>query len=162
MEGNNAPTPSSPGNLVPYHDEENPASRVVAFPDDIHDEKHTARPKGVEMKRSITQEDRELAAAGYEHLDGKQKDQKHLPASSLENEDIHEHKLDFVGVTDAFKTSFDAKDPGRSFGLASEEAKARLAKDGPNILTPPKKKSALRKVFPSRLTMTFTKQYIVS
>lgn len=105
------------------------------------------------MKRSITQEDRELAAAGYEHLDVKQKDQKHLPASSLENEDIHEHKLDFAGVADAFKTSFDAKDPGRSFGLASEEAKARLAKDGPNILTPPKKKSALRKFLDRLFTM---------
>lgn len=31
-------------------------------------------------------------------------------------------------------------------GLTEPEAAARLAKDGPNVLTPPKKKSAFRKV----------------
>jgi sodium/potassium-transporting ATPase subunit alpha len=43
-------------------------------------------------------------------------------------------------------TSINAGNPSASSGLTAEEAQARLARDGPNQLTPPKKKSALRKV----------------
>ena len=54
-------------------DEEVTGTRVVAFPDDhgdIREEKiQHLRPRGVEMKREMTKEDIELAAAGYEHLD---------------------------------------------------------------------------------------------
>ncbi|KII89378.1 hypothetical protein PLICRDRAFT_109244 [Plicaturopsis crispa FD-325 SS-3] len=102
------------------------------------------------MNRELTQEDRDLAAAGYEHLDEQRTKQN---ARELDNVDITEHALSFEAVQDALKTSFSAKDPASSAGLTSEEARARLARDGQNILTPPKKKSALRKYFDCLMTM---------
>ncbi|TFK34868.1 aminophospholipid-transporting P-type ATPase [Crucibulum laeve] len=141
---------------ITIHDEENPTTRAVVFPDDsiVREEKHIGglRPKGVEMKRSITQEDRDLAAAGYEHLEA-QKDHKTAPAAGLTDVDIHEHRLPFTSLESALKTSLDYKDAGLSYGLTSEEAKARLERDGRNVLTPPKKKSALRKFMDRLLTM---------
>lgn len=122
-------------------------ARTVAFPneqDDIYEEKiHHGhmRPKGVEMKREMTKEDMELAAAGYEHL------QEHKgKKDELDGVDVNEHHLSFDELGKALDSSIDTKDPGASHGLTSEEAKQRLARNGPNILTPPKKKSALRKV----------------
>jgi sodium/potassium-transporting ATPase subunit alpha len=115
-------------------------NRAVAFPEDNIREK--IRPKGAELKRTLTQEDKELSAAGYEHLDANAKQRK-LEESNL---DIHEHKLSLETLSDRFKISFNTKDPGRSIGLTPAEARTRLEQDGPNILTPPKKKSALRKV----------------
>lgn len=129
-------------------DTEHPAPRAVVLPEDaICEEKLTVGIRGVEMiHRTLTKEDRELAAAGYEHL-AKPKERK----TERENHiDIYEHNLPFDGLTDALKTNFDLKDPGHSFGLTSDEAKARLERDGRNVLTPPKKKSALRKVCASR------------
>lgn len=128
-------------------------TRMVAFDpqdqDGIHEEKtHHGhlRPRGVEMKREMTKEDKELAAAGYEHLEeGKAKGKKG-DSSGLDNVDITEHALGFSELSKVLDANIDTKDPGVSYGLTSEEAKARLARDGPNILTPPKKKSALRKV----------------
>lgn len=108
---------------------------------------HPLRPKGVEMKRELTKEDKELANAGYEHLDQhKTQTQKKDGSATLDSADMHEHKLSFKELQAALDTDFDAKDPGLSTGLSSTEANSRLARDGPNILTPPKKKSALRKV----------------
>ncbi|PVF94418.1 aminophospholipid-transporting P-type ATPase [Serendipita vermifera] len=101
------------------------------------------------MKRELTKEDKELAAAGYQHLDElKKKDGK-----DFDSVDITEHKLQFTPLAEALKTSFDPKSPGASHGLTDAEAKARLAKDGRNVLTPPKKKSALRKYFDCFNTM---------
>ncbi|KAF8968280.1 aminophospholipid-transporting P-type ATPase [Flammula alnicola] len=102
------------------------------------------------MKRTLTQEEKDLAAAGYDHLHPKdEKDDKGT------NVDITEHELNFEGLVDSLKTNFDVKDPGQSHGLTADEAKARLARDGPNILTPPKQKSALRKVVLDRLFTMF-------
>jgi sodium/potassium-transporting ATPase subunit alpha len=143
------------------NDEENIATRAVAFPEDnaINEDKRTGglRPKGPEMKRELTQEDRELAAAGYEHLEG-QKAKKSQTKAEIDNVDIQEHHLSFEELRQAHKTFFDTKDPAQSPGLTSEDAKARLARDGQNILTPPKKKSALRKVSPVKLGLLVSNQ----
>lgn len=125
-------------------DEIHSAPRAIVLPEDntIREEKVTV-VRGVEMThRTMTREDKELAAAGYDHL-STPKDPK---AEKESHVDIHEHNLSFDGLTSELKTNFDVKDPGHSFGLTSDEAKDRLARDGPNMLTPPKKKSALRKV----------------
>jgi sodium/potassium-transporting ATPase subunit alpha len=124
----------------------NIAGRTVAFPgdEDVQEEKRV-RTKGLEMKREMTQDERDLAAAGYEHLE-ESKAKKALNQAEVDNVDIHEHQLTFKGIAEEHMTSFDSKDPAQSMGLTSEEAKARLARDGQNVLTPPKKKSALRKV----------------
>lgn len=129
----------------PAVDEDKQAVRAVAFPDDheVH-EAERIRPRGPEMKREMTQEDRELAAAGYEHLEEKAKKGQEKP--DLEDVDIQEHRLAFKDLGPALETAFDAKDPGQSLGLTAQEVATRLARDGHNILTPPKKKSALRKV----------------
>lgn len=120
---------------------------AVAFPDhsDIQEEKSAPRPKGVEMKRELTREDRELAAAGYEHLDpsaqGKEKG-----GLATAHVDITEHSLPLAELEAALESSFDAKDPSASSGLTEAEAKKRLERDGRNVLTPPKRRSALQKV----------------
>jgi sodium/potassium-transporting ATPase subunit alpha len=136
------------------NEEENLAIRAVAFPDtnEVHEDRRIGgmRPKGTEMKREMTQEDRDLAAAGYEHLEEKKAKEK---KSEFDGVDIQEHRLTFQGLRDAHNTTFDTKDPGQSAGLTSEDAKARLARDGQNIITPPKKKSALRKYFDCLNTM---------
>jgi sodium/potassium-transporting ATPase subunit alpha len=130
--------------------EEVTSPRAVAFPDehgDVHDERLTGgmRPKGIEMKRELTKEDRELAAAGYEHLEeGKTK--KGAQKEALTHMDIQDHRLPFAELRTTLQTSFDTKDAAKSRGLTSQEAAARLARDGQNVLTPPKKRSALLKV----------------
>ena len=134
-------------------DENHSAPRAVVLPEDnIREEKVTV-VRGVEMThRTMTKEDKELAAAGYVHLTPK--DQKTEKEAHV---DIHEHNLSFDGLRDELKTNFDLKDPGHSFGLTSDDAKDRLARDGPNMLTPPKKKSAFRKVCPClKLSLTIT------
>lgn len=143
--------------ISPHHD---PASRAVAFGpgiDDTIDTEHRdrdrkdGRPRGVELgPRIMTQEDKELAAAGYDHLDhakgkgggktGDKDDEK------LGNVDITEHGLPILEVMGVLGTSFEVKDPGASLGLTVAEAGERLKRDGPNALTPPKKKTALQKV----------------
>lgn len=145
-----SPIPLSP---ALSEDEVLAATRTVAFDHhdngDISEEKiHHGhlRPRGVEMKREITKEDKELAAAGYEHLEEHKGKSKKGESSDLDKVDIQEHRLAFPELAKALEASMDTKDPGSSYGLTSEDAKARLARDGPNVLTPPKKKSALRKV----------------
>lgn len=104
------------------------------------------------MKREMTKEDKELAAAGYEHLD-EQKTKNKKGDNKLDNVDIQEHHLSYNELGSALDTSMDTKDPGNSYGLSADEAKARLARDGPNVLTPPKKKSPLRMYIDLLLTM---------
>lgn len=110
-------------------------NRAVVFPEDnIREEKF--RPKGPELNRTLTQEDKELSAAGYEHLDANAKQRK----SEETNLDIQEHKLPLDALADTYKTKFNSKDPSHSVGLTATDAKTRLEQDGPNVLTPPKKK----------------------
>ena len=146
-----SPLPSSPA----FSEEEAlAATRTVAFDGplhqgDINEEKiHHGhlRPRGVEMKREMTKEDKELADAGYEHLNQQKTQPAKAGDAGLDNVDIHEHKLSFEQLLAELDTAFDAKDPSISPGLSGEEAKARLSCDGQNVLTPPKKKAALRKV----------------
>jgi sodium/potassium-transporting ATPase subunit alpha len=143
MEGSPNPVP---------HDEDHPATpkAVVLGGDILREEKTVGGIHGVEMThRTITKEDKELAAAGYDHLSSP-KDQKTEKGTQI---DIYEHSLPIQGLSDLLKTNFDLKDPAHSFGLTSDEAKARLERDGPNMLTPPKKKSALRKFIDRLLTL---------
>ncbi|KAI9433924.1 aminophospholipid-transporting P-type ATPase [Lactarius indigo] len=117
--------------------------RAVAFPDDDdrhHDEK--LRPTGVELRREMTHEEIRLAAAGYDHLT---KDKPNAEDSKFGDVDITEHSLPIHEVESSLSTSFNWADPAQSRGLTAAEAEARLARDGPNALTPPKKKSAFQK-----------------
>ena len=83
--------------------EEITTARTVAFPDEDEKEKHSNPcTKGVEMSCSLTQEDRDLAASGYEHLEAV-KSQSGAPAIG-ENDDIHEHWVPFEGLEAALKT----------------------------------------------------------
>ena len=127
--------------------------RSVAFPPTEVDlgveDKPTGglnHPRGVEMRREMTVEDRELAQAGYDHLE----EQKVVAAKDGEDEldkvDIAEHRLKFDELENALETSMITKEPSQSRGLELKEVAERLARDGKNILTPPKKKSAFRKV----------------
>jgi sodium/potassium-transporting ATPase subunit alpha len=101
------------------------------------------------MERTFTQEDRELAQAGYEHLDTSNQNKKDSKDDSV---DITEHKLSFTSIESTLQITFDPKDASKSLGLTEQEAKNRLERDGPNILTPPKKRSALMKVRVPRVT----------
>lgn len=127
----------------PDNDIEAVAIRTVAFPeDDLHHRDEKQRQAGVEMKRQLTQEDIRLAEAGYEHL---AKD-KSAPETKFGDVDITEHSLPIHEIEGFLHTSFNWADPAQSRGLTADEAEARLKRDGPNMLTPPKKKSALQKV----------------
>jgi sodium/potassium-transporting ATPase subunit alpha len=115
--------------------------RAVAFPeDDPHPRDEKQRPPGVEMQRQLTQEDIRLAAAGYEHLT------KAPEAVKFGDVDITEHALPIADLEILLHTSFNWADPAQSRGLSAAEAEERLQRDGPNALTPPKKKSAFQKV----------------
>lgn len=108
--------------------------------------------KNLEMRRELTQEDKELSRANYDHLE-KQKSRGEKGGADDDDEeggvasqaDIREHRYTMEQLQDILKTNFNSKHPASSFGLTSEEATARLARDGPNVLTPAKKKSALQK-----------------
>jgi sodium/potassium-transporting ATPase subunit alpha len=153
-------TASAMADTLP-NEEENVATRAVAFhPEHEIEEKprpkgrrgtifweasfeHRLRNKGVELKHTLTQDEKELAAAGYGHLDEKKK-----AGVEEANVDITEHRVPLSSLGDTLKTSINTKDPGSSHGLTAAEAAARLQRDGPNILTPPKKRSPLRQVGP--------------
>lgn len=132
-------------------------NRAVAFGPEIDDaidtehrdrDRKDGRPRGVELgPRVMTQEDKELAAAGYDHLDhGKKEGGREKDDEKLGNVDITEHGLPIAEVAKVLGTSFEVKDPAASVGLTVVEAGERLKRDGPNALTPPKKKTALQKV----------------
>lgn len=130
---------------VPEKDIETVPVRTVAFPGDDHpdrDEKQQ-RPAGVEMRRQLTLEEVRLAAAGYEHLT---KDKSGEEGTKFGDVDITEHSRPIHEIEELLKTSFNFVDPAQSRGLTVDEAEARIKRDGPNALTPPKKKSALQKV----------------
>ncbi|KAJ7891269.1 aminophospholipid-transporting P-type ATPase [Mycena olivaceomarginata] len=130
------------------NEEENVATRAVAFHHDQEIEEKP-RPKGrFELKHTLTQDDKELAAAGYDHLEEKKK-----TGAGETNVDITEHSVPLASLGETLKTSIDTKDPGNSHGLTAAEAAARLARDGPNLLTPPKKRSPLRQYIDRLLTM---------
>jgi len=136
--------PSDPEKTpIPDKDIEAVAVRTVAFPEDDHprDEKH--RPSGVEMKRQLTQEEIRLAAAGYEHLT---KAKSREEGTKFGDVDITEHSRPIHEIEGLLQSSFNFVDPAQSRGLTADDAEARLKRDGPNALTPPKKKSALQKV----------------
>ncbi|KDQ10530.1 hypothetical protein BOTBODRAFT_58067 [Botryobasidium botryosum FD-172 SS1] len=116
------------------------AGPTVAFPHNASKHQH-----GVELRREITKEDKELAQAGYDHLDTSKKAAKER--SALDNVEITEHQLTVFELESQLRTSLNAKDPASSRGLAPDEVEARLKTDGPNVLTPPKKKSAFEKFF---------------
>ncbi|KAF9265867.1 aminophospholipid-transporting P-type ATPase [Marasmius fiardii PR-910] len=134
-------------------------TRAVAFPDnpgpENHEQSEKRRGGGVEVKRTITLEERELAAAGYEHLEQTFTGKEAKGAGNLDEKsvDITEHSLPIEVLGAQLNTEVDTKDPGSSFGLSETEASERLARDGQNVLTPPKKKSALRKYIDRLLTM---------
>jgi sodium/potassium-transporting ATPase subunit alpha len=121
--------------------EEKPRPKGMWRPDPCNPPSDVART-GVELKHTLTQDDKELAAAGYGHLADKNK------KAGIEeaNVDIHEHKVPLANLGETLSTSIDPKDPGASHGLTAAEALARLQRDGPNILTPPKKRSPFRQV----------------
>jgi sodium/potassium-transporting ATPase subunit alpha len=130
------------------------AGPTVAFPDpephphgEIGEEK-TGQRAGIEMRREMTKEDKELAEAGYEHLAKPTLTVKGKKGGrDLDSVEITEHTLSVEALALVLNTSFDTKDPGSSVGLSTEEVEARLRIDGPNVLSPPKKKSAFRKFF---------------
>lgn len=130
---------------APEKDIEALAVRTVAFPaeDDLHRGDEKSRPAGVEMRRQMTQEEIRLAAAGYEDLE---KNKAGQDGSKFGNVDITEHSLPIGEIESLLRTSFNWNDPAQSRGLVADDAEARLQRDGPNALTPPKKKSALQKV----------------
>jgi sodium/potassium-transporting ATPase subunit alpha len=118
--------------------------RSVAFPEDErHPRDEKQRPVGVEMRREMTEEDARLAAAGYEHLT---KEKSGPETVKFGDVDITEHQLPIHEIEALLQISFNWTDPAQSPGLTDAEAEARLTRDGPNALTPPKKKSALQKV----------------
>lgn len=131
-------------------DVEAPGVARVAYVDGLED-RHgiSTRPRGVDMERTMTKEDKELAAAGYDHLDsvkkGKAADDKSADV------DIIEHHYTYQELAANLETSIDTKDAAQSHGLTAKEAKDRLTRHGPNILSPPKKKSAFRKVRPGTI-----------
>lgn len=139
------PHPSDPEKSPNFDkDIESLPVRAVAFPeDDPHPRDEKQRPLGVEMRRQMTQEDVNLAAAGYEHLT---KDKSGPDAVKFGDVDITEHSLPIADVESLLHTSFTWDDPAQSRGLSAAETEARLQRDGPNALTPPKKKSAFQKV----------------
>jgi sodium/potassium-transporting ATPase subunit alpha len=118
--------------------------RAVAFPDDErHPRDGKDRLVGVEMRREMTEEDARLAAAGYEHIT---KEKSGPETVKFGDVDITEHQLPIHEIESLLHISFNWTDPAQSPGLTTAEAEARLNRDGPNALTPPKKKSALQKV----------------
>ncbi|KAJ6546853.1 aminophospholipid-transporting P-type ATPase [Mycena capillaripes] len=131
------------------NEEENVATRAVAFHQEQEIEEKP-RPKGrcVELKHTLTQDDKELAAAGYGHLEEKKK-----AGVEEANVDITEHRIPLSSLGASMNTSIDTKEPEGSQGLTAAEAAARLQRDGPNILTPPKKRSPLRQYIDRLMTM---------
>ncbi|KAJ3379647.1 hypothetical protein HDU84_006505 [Entophlyctis sp. JEL0112] len=67
-----------------------------------------------------------------------------LPAgSAIFNLPQDDHLLDFATIQQRYTTSFNPARPLESRGLSAAEALKRLQENGPNVLTPPKKKSPI-------------------
>lgn len=142
-----SPNTNKPGNGVELT--RNPTIVFDSGPDQLEIEEKP-RPtairsgnKNLEMRREVTQEDKELSRANYDHLE---REKSHDGDGNTVNQaDIREHRHTAERLLKILDTDFDIKAPASSFGLTSEEAAARLARNGPNVLTPPKKKSAFQK-----------------
>ncbi|KAG0148852.1 hypothetical protein CROQUDRAFT_40800 [Cronartium quercuum f. sp. fusiforme G11] len=129
---------TAPGGIS-FADEKRPMSQVAGL--EIKRE--------LTLRRELTKDEKELANAGYEQLEAKKK------AKALESRaaDITEHTLSPAKVAEAHGTSINMSNPSVSGGISAAEAQSRLARDGLNQLTPPKKKSALQKYFDSLLSL---------
>lgn len=127
-----------PGDEVPSHHRTG-----VAF-EEHETGKIRHAPTGIEMRREITKEERDLAAAGYDELEASKKAK--VDREGLDKVDISEHRLPSAKLAEALDSDIDFKNPASSNGLSESEAKIRLDRDGKNVLTPPKKKSALERV----------------
>ncbi|EJD00183.1 aminophospholipid-transporting P-type ATPase [Fomitiporia mediterranea MF3/22] len=115
---------------------------------------HANRAGGVDPKHNLTASEKPPSIVGKTA----QKSKSHSKGSKARNEDfeaavIFEHKLTFDAVATELQTSLDAKEPAKSFGLTEDEAGKRLLRDGKNVLTPQKRKSALRKYLECLFTM---------
>ncbi|EJD00189.1 aminophospholipid-transporting P-type ATPase [Fomitiporia mediterranea MF3/22] len=152
------------GTQIPAPEVEEPTNlRSVAFPDAQGDaiadgQEHGHRTRGVDLRRELTIEEKQLAQAGYDEYDTKSKTKgptkkSKAKGADVERVDIHEHKLTVSALAAELQTSLDAREPGKSAGLTEAEARARLERDGKNELSPPKKKSALRMYIDCLLTM---------
>jgi sodium/potassium-transporting ATPase subunit alpha len=117
----------------------------IQLPDDAVLHEARAPQTGLELRREKTIEDRQLAEALHEPLAEAKAARK--ADDKMGNVDLTEHGLGFAALAAKFDTALDAKEPAASTGLTDADAATRLARDGPNQLTPPKKKSALRKYF---------------
>jgi magnesium-transporting ATPase (P-type) len=53
-------------------------------------------------------------------------------------DDVDEHLLSLEVLASRYKTAVDMQDPAKSIGLSHAEAHERLARDGKNVLNPPK------------------------
>ncbi|SCV71466.1 BQ2448_3054 [Microbotryum intermedium] len=111
------------------------------------------------LNRELTQEVKDRAAAGYQHANEKTKESAlqfiEIVSSEFLPHDIDDltpqvdHHLTFAEVATKFETSFDVENPANSKGLTSAVAAERLGRNGPNALTPPARKSGLRKYLES-------------
>ena len=123
-----------------------PHSRSVAFPADTAGD-HDHYTKGVGHRHDLMAATKDttkvLIDGDIDEAKGLEDDSK---GDDFKNVDISEHGLPFSSLAEELQTSFDPKDPSKSFGLQEGEAKARLEREGKNVLSPPKKTSALRLV----------------
>ncbi|KAK9709069.1 hypothetical protein K7432_009272 [Basidiobolus ranarum] len=87
--------------------------------------------------------------------------QRHGSLKKDKGIDIIEHLMNFEEVCQKYQTSANDNNPNESSGFSSEQATERLLKHGPNILIPPKKKTALFLYFEC-LTGLFNLLLIVS
>jgi sodium/potassium-transporting ATPase subunit alpha len=149
--------------------------RSVAFPEvsaqdgpvaeKPHHHPHMHRVN-TEMRRELTVEERELAAAGYEHLErGREQSTKverggggvqAKDVKDFSSVDITEHAIPLASLAEALRTSFDTASPSTSKGLGEEEVQQKLERDGRNVLTPGKRKSAFRKVGRLQVSSEYT------
>ncbi|TPX30672.1 hypothetical protein SmJEL517_g05824 [Synchytrium microbalum] len=64
-------------------------------------------------------------------------------ADRTKHVDITEHLMPIDEVLATYKTAVNSSHPVESPGLSNDEAKARLLRDGPNMLSPPKKRNVI-------------------
>eukprot|EP00002_Diphylleia_rotans_P039720 TRINITY_DN927_c0_g3_i2.p1 TRINITY_DN927_c0_g3~~TRINITY_DN927_c0_g3_i2.p1 ORF type:complete len:849 (+),score=173.72 TRINITY_DN927_c0_g3_i2:64-2610(+) len=72
------------------------------------------------------------------------KQSKVLEKAELKSVEIDEHVMDLQEVLKRYDVKINTKEPIKSHGLEEEEIPERIRKYGANILTPPKRKTALQ------------------
>lgn len=116
------------------------------FTGPYHDTLRHERIYGVN-KHELTQEERELSAAGYDHLvDEIRAETISTDQNARKDNGITEHTLPLSRLADVLATKFNPTNPEMSTGLDEDEVNERLERDGKNVLSKGKKKSAWRKV----------------